>query len=47
MHGTEQWDTAIERNRWRDSFVTGDEFGEFLTVEQERITDILRELRLV
>lgn len=47
MHDTDQWATAIERNRWRESFLTGDEFGEFLEVEQTRITDILRELRLV
>ncbi|MBY6684498.1 tripartite tricarboxylate transporter substrate binding protein [Rhodococcus sp. BP-149] len=47
MQETEQWDTAIERNRWKPSFVTGDDFGDFLEVEQTRITDILRELGLV
>nr|WP_174551420.1 tripartite tricarboxylate transporter substrate-binding protein [Rhodococcus sp. B10] len=47
MHETEQWMTAVERNRWKESFQTGDEFGEFLEVEQTRITDILRELGLV
>ncbi|WP_072805953.1 Bug family tripartite tricarboxylate transporter substrate binding protein [Rhodococcoides yunnanense] len=47
MQDTEQWATAVERNRWKVAFQTGDEFGEFLDVEQTRITDILRELGLV
>jgi putative tricarboxylic transport membrane protein len=47
MHETEQWQSAVERNRWKESFQTGDEFGAFLDAEQARITDILRELGLV
>ncbi|SNS36600.1 Bug family tripartite tricarboxylate transporter substrate binding protein [Rhodococcoides kyotonense] len=47
MHDTEQWQGAVERNRWKESFQTGDEFGDFLDTEQARITDILRELGLV
>ncbi|WP_269602389.1 Bug family tripartite tricarboxylate transporter substrate binding protein [Rhodococcus ruber] len=47
MVDTEQWATAVERNRWKESVVTGDEFGEFLDVEQARITGILEELGLV
>lgn len=47
MHDTEHWTEAVERNRWKESFSTGDEFGEFLVAEQTRITDILRELGLV
>ncbi|MBX5331140.1 tripartite tricarboxylate transporter substrate binding protein [Rhodococcus fascians] len=47
MVETEQWATAVERNRWKESVVTGDEFGEFLEVEQARITGILEELGLV
>ncbi|MBY3985812.1 tripartite tricarboxylate transporter substrate binding protein [Rhodococcus fascians] len=47
MVETEQWATAVERNRWKESVVTGDEFGEFLEVEQTRITGILEELGLV
>ncbi|WP_206492175.1 tripartite tricarboxylate transporter substrate binding protein [Rhodococcus sp. KRD162] len=47
MVETEQWATAVERNRWKESVVTGDEFGEFLDVEQARITGILEELGLV
>ena len=47
MVDTEQWATAVERNRWKESLLTGDEFGEFLAVEQDRISDILRELGLI
>ncbi|WP_338889524.1 Bug family tripartite tricarboxylate transporter substrate binding protein [Rhodococcus sovatensis] len=47
MVETEQWATAVERNRWKESVITGDEFGEFLDVEQARITGILEELGLV
>ncbi len=47
MVETEQWATAVERNRWKESVVTGDDFGEFLDVEQARITGILEELGLV
>jgi len=47
MVETEQWATAVDRNRWKESVVTGDEFGEFLEVEQARITGILEELGLV
>ncbi|MGV8874965.1 MAG: Bug family tripartite tricarboxylate transporter substrate binding protein [Rhodococcus sp. (in: high G+C Gram-positive bacteria)] len=47
MVETDQWATAVERNRWKESFMTGDDFGEFLDVEQTRITGILEELGLV
>ncbi|MBY6351531.1 Bug family tripartite tricarboxylate transporter substrate binding protein [Rhodococcoides corynebacterioides] len=47
MVDTEQWATAVERNRWKESLLTGDEFGEFLAAEQDRISDILRELGLI
>ncbi|MEK8072998.1 Bug family tripartite tricarboxylate transporter substrate binding protein [Rhodococcoides navarretei] len=47
MVETEQWATAVERNRWKESVLTGDEFGEFLDVEQARITGLLEELGLV
>ena len=46
MVATEQWRSAIDRNRWDESFLTGDEFGAFLRTEQERIATILRDLGL-
>ncbi|WP_283614980.1 Bug family tripartite tricarboxylate transporter substrate binding protein [Mycolicibacterium poriferae] len=46
MVATEQWRSAIDRNRWDESFLTGDEFGVFLRTEQERIATILRDLGL-
>lgn len=46
MVATEQWRSAIDRNRWDESLLTGDEFGAFLRTEQERIATILRDLGL-
>ncbi|CAN3126658.1 Bug family tripartite tricarboxylate transporter substrate binding protein [Mycobacterium sp. smrl_JER01] len=47
MVRTPQWESAVERNRWEESFLTGDEFGAFLVTEQERVTTILQDLGLV
>ena len=46
MVATEQWHSAVERNRWEESFLTGDEFGAFLRTEQQRVATILRDLGL-
>lgn len=46
MTETEDWQHAIEVNRWEEAFITGDEFGEFLVEEQDRITKLLKELGL-
>lgn len=47
MVDTPEWQEAVDRNRWEESFLTGDEFGAFLETEQERITEILVDLGLV
>ncbi|GAB2936979.1 Bug family tripartite tricarboxylate transporter substrate binding protein [Streptomyces mayteni] len=43
---TEEWADALERNRWEDTFMTGDEFTEFLDAETARIDAIVEELGL-
>jgi putative tricarboxylic transport membrane protein len=47
MHGTEQWEQALEKNRWTDSFSTGTEYARFLESEQKRVTGVLGDLGLV
>ncbi|MEZ7236250.1 tripartite tricarboxylate transporter substrate-binding protein [Rhodococcus sp. GXMU-t2271] len=46
MTRTEHWQDAVARNRWEESFVTGDEFGRFLEEEQQRVATILEDLDL-
>ncbi|MCV7194569.1 Bug family tripartite tricarboxylate transporter substrate binding protein [Mycolicibacterium brumae] len=46
MTGTEHWEAVVKRNRWKESFLTGDEFGKFLVEEQQRISTLVTELGL-
>ncbi|WP_030482939.1 Bug family tripartite tricarboxylate transporter substrate binding protein [Nocardioides aequoreus] len=46
MHGTPEWEEALERNGWSDNFATGDEFEEFLVEQDTRVADTLKELGL-
>lgn len=46
MVGTEHWKNVVERNRWNETVLTGDDFGQFLRQEQERVNGILQELGL-
>ncbi|MGB3484333.1 MAG: tripartite tricarboxylate transporter substrate-binding protein [Mycobacterium sp.] len=46
MTETEHWRSAVERNRWQEAFLSGDEFGAFLEEEQQRVTTLLTELGL-
>lgn len=46
MHDSESWRDSLERNRWRDSFLTGDELTEFLRKDQETARLIVKELGL-
>lgn len=46
MVDTPEWAETVERNRWRESFLVGDEFTAFVASEQTRITALLEELGL-
>jgi putative tricarboxylic transport membrane protein len=46
MVETEHWQSAVERNRWKETFLTGDEFGSFITEEEQRVKTILQDLGL-
>ncbi len=46
MHGTKEWQDALERNGWSDNFATGDDFGRFLQEQDERVRTTLKELGL-
>ncbi|TDC13697.1 tripartite tricarboxylate transporter substrate binding protein [Streptomyces sp. 8K308] len=46
LHDSPEWQEALEVNGWTDAFLTGDEFGDFLAAEDERVDGILRELGL-
>ena len=46
MHESQAWQDALETNGWTDAFMTGDEFGDFLTSESERVQGVLSGLGL-
>ncbi|MGA8256975.1 MAG: tripartite tricarboxylate transporter substrate-binding protein [Nocardioides sp.] len=46
MHETPEWQEALERNGWSDNFATGEEFATFLTEQDDRVEDTLKELGL-
>lgn len=46
MVRTESWQAAVERNRWEEWVLTGEDFTEFLIAEQERVDGILDDLGL-
>lgn len=46
LRETEAWKDVLERNGWVDSFMTGEEFGDFLAEETARTTQIMKELGL-
>lgn len=46
MHDTQDWKDALEANSWADAFETGDDFGDFIEAQDERVADTLGELGL-
>lgn len=47
MVQTQSWQEAVELNRWVESFAATDDFATFIDEEQQRITDLMKELGLV
>ena len=46
MHDSQEWKDALEANGWTDAFLTGEEYGSFLTEENDRVAGVLSELGL-
>ncbi|CDO25432.1 lipoprotein, ATP binding protein [Mycolicibacterium mageritense DSM 44476 = CIP 104973] len=47
LHATDQWKEALVKNGWSDAFVTGPEFEQFLTDQDNRVSSTLSELGLL
>lgn len=43
---SEEWMAAMKRNRWVDSFLTGDELRSFLKEDQQRVAELVTQLGL-
>ncbi|MFC0030928.1 Bug family tripartite tricarboxylate transporter substrate binding protein [Micromonospora chaiyaphumensis] len=46
MHESEEWKAELTKRGWTDAFVTGDEFGTFLTEQDKAVADVLKQLGL-
>ena len=46
MHDSEAWQAVLEEQGWTDSFVTGDDFTEYLQSESDRVEGVLSGLGL-
>ena len=47
MHDTPEWGEQLESHGWTDTFITGDEFDQFLTEQDERVSGTLDDLGLI
>ena len=47
MHDTPEWQEVVEKNGWTDDFKTGDDFGDFIDEQDERVSSTLEELGLL
>lgn len=41
---TPEWQEAVERNKWTEVYLAGEEFDEFMASEQERIAALVKEI---
>lgn len=46
MHASDEWKAELKTRGWTDAFITGDEFKTFLTDQDKRVADVLKELGL-
>lgn len=42
---TPEWQEAVDRNKWSEVYLAGEEFDEFMQSEQQRIADLVKELK--
>lgn len=47
MHSSQGWKDELTKRGWTDAFITGEEFGTFLTEQDKSVADILTGLGLV
>lgn len=47
MVATDEWQETLERFNWTGLYMAGDEFEAYLENEQERVTEVLRDIGLV
>ncbi len=47
LHSTDAWKAALVKNGWTDAFMTGPEFEQFLTDQDNRVSSTLTELGLL
>ncbi|MGW3397129.1 Bug family tripartite tricarboxylate transporter substrate binding protein [Streptomyces hydrogenans] len=46
LHGSPQWRESLKTHGWTDAFLPGEEFGAFLTEQNDRVDTVLKELGL-
>ncbi|WP_139007270.1 Bug family tripartite tricarboxylate transporter substrate binding protein [Arthrobacter crystallopoietes] len=46
MSQTEEWEDALARNQWDNTFMVGEDFEEFIAVEEKEVAEILEGLDL-
>ncbi|MEU3688899.1 Bug family tripartite tricarboxylate transporter substrate binding protein [Streptomyces narbonensis] len=46
LHDSPQWRESLKTHGWNDAFLPGEEFGDFLTAQDERVGTVLEELGL-
>jgi putative tricarboxylic transport membrane protein len=46
MHESDEWKAEEKKHGWTDAFMTGDEFGQFLTAQDKAVADVLAKLGL-
>ncbi|MBZ9639382.1 tripartite tricarboxylate transporter substrate binding protein [Streptomyces sp. PSKA30] len=46
LHDSPEWQKSLKQNGWDDAFLTGEEFGDFLAGQDQRVDSVLKELGL-
>jgi putative tricarboxylic transport membrane protein len=47
LHASPAWKAQLDRNGWTDTYLSGEQFGAFLSQEQTRVRGVLTDLGLV